>query len=268
MKSYLTYFRIRIIASLQYRAAALAGLTTQLFFGFVFIMVYLAFYESNGTIVAPMKWQELVNYMWLSQAFFALTYPSQADHELLDMIKNGNIAYEILRPQNFYLRWYVKMIATKTTSTMLRFWPIIIIGLLLPYPYHLSAPIALSNFFLFIIALIFACLLISALIVLIHILSMFTIDSKGLLSIYGVIAEVFMGGTIPIPFFPIWLQKIAYALPFRYISDFPFRLYSGSIPLTDGYSLLLQSFIWIIVTIAIGLLITKLALRKAVIQGG
>ena len=44
MKSYLNFFKLRIITNLQYRAAALAGISTQLFFGFVYIMVYLALY--------------------------------------------------------------------------------------------------------------------------------------------------------------------------------------------------------------------------------
>ena len=49
MSYYLSYFKLRFITSLQYRAAALAGISTQFFFGFVFIMVYVAFYESGKT---------------------------------------------------------------------------------------------------------------------------------------------------------------------------------------------------------------------------
>ena len=74
MKSYLNYFKLRVITNLQYRASALAGIMTQLFFGLVYIMMYLAFYESNDTSNV-MNWNQLVTYMWLQQAFFALTYP-------------------------------------------------------------------------------------------------------------------------------------------------------------------------------------------------
>ena len=45
MKPYLNYFKLRIITNLQYRTAALAGIATQLFFGFLYIMLYLALYE-------------------------------------------------------------------------------------------------------------------------------------------------------------------------------------------------------------------------------
>lgn len=266
MKSYLSYFKLRFITNITYRADAIAGIITQMFFGLIYIMVYLAFYSSGGK--EPMNWQELVNYIWLQQAFFALIFPYEKDYELLEMIKNGNIAYELIRPQNFYFKWYIKILSKKLVSTILRFSPVILLGLILPYPYHLSLPISISNFIIFIIALILALLLITSLTLIIHILTMFTLDEKGLMTTYSVIAEIFMGGTIPIPFFPLWLQKISNYLPFHFIGDFPFRIYSGSIPLSEGYNLLLGSFIWLIIIMLIGYQISKLSLRKAVVQGG
>ena len=41
MRAYLNYFKLRIITNLQYRAAALAGIGTQLFFGLTYIMLYI-----------------------------------------------------------------------------------------------------------------------------------------------------------------------------------------------------------------------------------
>lgn len=268
MKSYLSYFKLRIITNLQYRADAWAGVSTQIFFGFMFIMVYLAFYESGTDSALPMNYQELVTYIWLQQAFFALIYPYEKDKELLDMIKNGNLAYELIRPQDFYFKWYIKFLSKKIVSTLLRMWPILLLGYILPYPYHLSLPISFMNLVIFIISLILSVLLISSINLLIHILTMYTIDDKGFITIYAAIAEVFMGGTIPLPFFPDWLLKIANLLPFRYIGDFPFRIYSGSISLYEGTHLLIGSFIWIIIIIALGYFISKITLRKAVMQGG
>ena len=60
MKSYLSYFKLKFITGLQYRAAALAGMSTQLFFGFMYISIYIAFYES-GSSNLPMHLNELVN---------------------------------------------------------------------------------------------------------------------------------------------------------------------------------------------------------------
>jgi ABC-2 type transport system permease protein len=268
MKAYLNYFKLRLITNLQYRSAALAGISTQLFFGFLYIMLYLAIYESNKGVNAPMDWNSLVTYMWLQQAFFAITYPFLKDNELLNMIKNGNLAYELVRPQSFYFKFYMKMLAERITATFLRSMPIIIIGLLLPYPYKLCLPPTLGNFLLFVGALIVACLLVTALSLIVHIISMFTIDSRGITSAYSMIGEVFMGIIIPIPFFPVWMKKISDVLPFRFIGDFPYRAYSGNIDILEGKTLLLGSFIWIIIAITFGFILSKIALKKAVIQGG
>ena len=268
MRAYLNYFKLRIITNLQYRSAAVAGILTQLFFGFCYVMLYLALYESNSDATMPMQFEHLISYVWLQQSFFALTYPYTKDQELLDMIKNGNLAYELIRPQVFYLKFYIKMLSNRVVACLLRFSPIIIIGFLLPAPYKLSPPSSIENFILFLLGLTLSCFLVCSFSMLIHIITMFTVDSRGLITTYSTIAETFAGGLIPIPFFPLWLKKISDILPFKYISDFPYRVYTGDISVESGQILLLESMVWVIIVMVIGYLISKVALRKAVIQGG
>lgn len=268
MKSYLNFFKLRIITNLQYRAAALAGISTQLFFGFVYIMVYLALYESNKGVNPPMNLSSIVTYLWLQQAFFALTFPYTKDHELLEMIKNGNLAYELIRPQNFYFKFYIKLIANRMVAAFLRSIPILVIGFLLPEPYKLSMPNSIGSLIIFVLALILSCLLVTALSMIMHIITMYFLDARGISSAYNVVTDLFMGGIVPLPFFPNWLSKIAYKLPFRYISDFPYRVYSGDISVLTGKNMLIGSFVWIIIILVIGLILSKHALKKAVIQGG
>ena len=267
MRQYLSFFKLKFAVGLQYKAAALAGLATQIFFGLVFIMVYMAFYGSGDANV-DISLSEIIPYQWLSQAFLSLIWIWHKDNEILNMIKNGNVAYELCRPQNLYWMWYIRILASKLSAVLLRCVPLLIIAFLLPYPYNLSLPSSFGNFIIFIISLILACLLITSLSLIVHIITLFTIESRGVITTYSTIAEVFMGTVIPIPFFPDWLANIAKHLPFRYIGDFPYRIYSNSITISDGIVLLSKSFIWIIITILIGIVVSKFALKKAVIQGG
>ncbi len=48
MKKYWAFFRLRFAMGLQYRAAAAAGIVTQFFWGGMNILVYRAFYETDG----------------------------------------------------------------------------------------------------------------------------------------------------------------------------------------------------------------------------
>ena len=80
MSAYRAVFSARMRALLQYRTAALAGLTTQIFWGLIRTMILYAFYE-NATGPQPMDWRHVLSYIWLSQAFFAL-FPLRVDTDV------------------------------------------------------------------------------------------------------------------------------------------------------------------------------------------
>ncbi len=267
MKSYLSYFKLRLITSLQYRAAALAGIAAQVFFGIIFIFVYLAFFES-GSGNAPMQVKELVNYLWLNQMFFAIVCMWHKERDLFQLIKSGNIAYELCRPQNIYWMWYVKTLASRVASVSLRCLPVMIIAFLLPKPYGLTLPPNLDSFILFLIAFIIGVFLSNAIIMLFHVITFFTLDEKGITNIITAIADILSGLVVPILFFPKFLQIISNYLPFRYVSDFAFRIYSGSIIYNEALPGMIVEIFWVIIITIIGLLITKVATKKLVVQGG
>ena len=267
MKSYISYFKLKFITGLQYRVAALAGLSTQFFFGFVYILIYIAFYESGGSNL-PMELEDLVSYIWLEQAFFAMIYMLYKDKEIIRMIKNGNVAYELSRPQDLYFMWASKIYGDKLSKTLLRVFPVIIVASLLPFPYKLNLAISIPSFLIFIISLVFSSFLATAIALLFHVICLITLDDKGVMSLFMVIGDLLSGLIIPIPFFPKYMQNISNLLPFRYVGDFPFRLYVGNISNTEGIIGIFIQIFWIIILIIIGKLITKKALNRAVIQGG
>ena len=60
MKQYISFFKLKFSVGLQYRAAAIAGLCTQLFFGLVFIMVYIAFYGSGDASNVDISLRQII----------------------------------------------------------------------------------------------------------------------------------------------------------------------------------------------------------------
>ena len=268
MKAIKSIFKLNFLNDLQYRAQALAGVSAQLFFGIVWIMVYVAFYESGSTDKIPMPLDQLVSYWWLNQVFFALVYMWVKDKDLLSMIRNGNVAYELVRPINFYFKHYVTNLSRRLASVLLRFSPVVIIASLLPKPFNLSLPASLESFLLFLLALTLSAFLVVSINLIIHIITFFTLNEKGVMEIFMASSEILAGGIVPLVMFPKFLYKIAYVLPFRYTLDLPFRIYTGNIPINEAIPDLIGSFVWIIVTMLIGYLLTKRALKKAVIQGG
>lgn len=265
--SYISYFILKFKTGLQYRAAALAGIATQLFFGLIYISVYIAFYESNPNTI-PMPLDQLVTYVWLGQSLFSLIYMWYKDKEIINLIKSGNIAYELVRPQDLYLMWASKIYGEKLSKVLLRFLPVIIFALLLPKPFTIDLSISFMRFIVFIISLILSSFLVTFLTLLYHIIVLFTLDEKGVVNIFMVVSDILSGLVIPLVFFPDFMQKILKYLPFPYVSDFPFRLYVGNYTIQDGINGILIQFIWIIILIIVGRLLMKKALKRAVIQGG
>lgn len=110
MKKYWSFFRMRFLGSLQYRAAAWAGIATQFAWGFMKLLMYRAFYEA-GPAAFPMEFSQLATYIWLQQAFLMLFNTWRYDNDIFESITTGGVAYELSRPVPVYSMWFVKCIA-------------------------------------------------------------------------------------------------------------------------------------------------------------
>ncbi|MBL4936620.1 ABC transporter permease [Clostridium sp. YIM B02515] len=267
MRAYYSLFKMRLLKGLQYRIAALAGVLTQFFWGFMYIMIFEAFYKSTSS-VQPISLRELIQVLWLQQSFLALIMLWFRDTELINLITSGNIAYELVRPSDLYSFWYAKLIAQRLSSALLRCFPILIVAILLPYPYNFTLPPNLAAFVLFIITLTLGIILIVAISMLIYISIFYTMSGVGSLLIFGVLGEFFSGLLIPVPLMPNFLKNIVYMLPFRYTSDLPFRVYAGNIGTKEALISIGVQLLWIIIIIIGGRLWMNKALKKIVVQGG
>jgi ABC-2 type transport system permease protein len=264
---YMSLFKMRMIAGLQYRAAAWAGVSTQFFWGFMHIMIFKAFYAS-GDAAPPMEWSQLLSYIWLQQAFLAIIMLWWQDGDLLSGITSGNVAYELCRPYDLFSFWYVRLLAVRLSNVLLRCMPILLIAFLLPSNYRMSLPATPVAAVLFIISLTFSLFLVAAISMFIYILTFVTLSPVGARLIIGVAAEFLQGSVIPIPLMPTWLQNVLNWLPFRYTTDLPFRIYSGNIAGTDALFQIGIELVWIIGLLLLGAWAFRRLLRRIVVQGG
>ncbi|HOP11607.1 MAG TPA: ABC transporter permease [Oscillospiraceae bacterium] len=267
MKKYLSFFKIRLINGLQYRAAAIAGMATQFFWGGMTLLMFWAFYQ-NGANEFPMTFPQLANYIWMQQAFLALYAAWSFDNDIFEAITSGNIAYELCRPVSIYTMWFVKNIAARYARMMLRCLPIFAVAVFLPVPFNLSAPVSLEAGLLFAVSLILGSLLAIAFVMLIYIATFYMLSSLGVRILFSSIVEFLSGAIIPIAFFPESVQKVLYLLPFAYTQNTPFQIYNGYLSGADAYQNILLQFVWLIALWLLGRLAMSRALKKVVVQGG
>ena len=267
MKKYMSFFKIRFINSLQYRAAAYAGVATQFFWGFMEILIFAAFYKSNADAF-PMKFHELSSYIWLQQSTIALFFIWFMDNELFEMISSGGVAYELCRPMDIYSMWYTKNVATRISRTLLRCIPILFVAALLPAPYGLSMPVSFSVLIMFLLSLLLAFLVVISFCMIIYSTAFFTVSSTGTRLFVSSLSEIFSGAIIPLPFLPDKLFNALSLLPWASMQNTPFRIYSGNLSGMDAVNAMLFHMFWLIVLTAIGKLLLNKGLKKVVVQGG
>lgn len=270
---YLGVIAVRFKMLLQYRAAALAGFVTQLFWGAIRLMVFGAFYSAAVSAAdVPMTFAQIVVYVWLGQALLALL-PWNVDQEIAQCIRSGDVAYELLRPLHLYWFWFARTLAFRAAGTSLRMIPMLGVAFfVLPVvglnEWALPLPASWQSGALFVVSLLPVLLLSTAITMVMHISLIWTLSGEGFNRLMPGIVSVFSGLIVPLPLYPEWIQPLMFWQPFRGLADVPFRIYSGSIAVGDAGLELLMQWSWVAVITAFGMLLLGRARYKLVVQGG
>ncbi|MFA6915126.1 MAG: hypothetical protein WC222_01900 [Parachlamydiales bacterium] len=263
MRAYLALFKARFSTLVQYRSAAFAGFCAQVFWGMINVMVFTAFYQ-NSNADTPITLTQAITFVWIGQALLRLV-PWDIDKEVEAMIKNGSVAYELVRPIDLYWLWFSRAAAMRVTPTILRALPLFICAWLF---LDLPAPISMTAGVAFIVSVGGAMFLSSAITTLVALTLFWTISGEGIVRLLPHVAVILCGLVVPLPLFPDWLQPMVSWQPFRGIIDIPSRIYSGVIPTSDAPFYILFQLAWAVGIVLFGKMLIKVALKKLVIQGG
>lgn len=271
LRPYRAVLGARFRTLLQYRSAAIAGLFTQAVFGLILIMVYEAFYASAPDR-APMTFAQVVSYVWLGQALFAML-PWKVDDDVRAMVRSGAVAYELCRPIDLYGLWFARAIAQRIAPTALRAAPMVVIAAVgLPLlgldEWQLAAPASPGAAAGFAVALACALVLGSAISTLVNISLLWTISGEGIVMLAAVMVPLLSGLVVPLPLLPGWLVPVLQWLPFAGIFDLPFRIYSGHIALGDLAVVLARQIGWTVALVGLGRWLLGRGIRRLVVQGG
>lgn len=263
MSAYFAILKIRAHALLRYRAAAFAGICTQLFWGFVVMMIYKAFYRGSSSD-EPLSLQNAITFIWLSQSLLGLL-PWTIDREVEAQVRGGQVAYELVRPLHLYNLWYMRSFAMRLIPIVVRSPPVFFISF---FFLGLSPPISFAAWIAFALALIFAILLSSAITNLVIISLFWTLSGEGIKRLLPQITAFLCGMIVPLPLFPSWMQPFLNWQPFRGVLDIPCRLYTGVIPVSEAYLYLAFQAAWVFIFVVFGKWLLSKAQRRFVVQGG
>lgn len=267
MKKYWSFFRMRFLGGLQYRAAAWAGVSTQFAWGFMSLLMYRAFYDADPAAF-PMEFHQLATYIWLQQSFLALFNMWRYDDNVFESITTGGVAYELARPIPLYAMWFTSGIASRAASAALRCVPVLAVAFFLPEPFRMHLPSNVGVFLIFAASLIAGTCLTVALQMLVYVSTFYTLSSMGVRIVMMVLSDFLMGQLIPLPFFPESLRRFAELTPFAGMQNLPLQIYCGTVSGSAMTQALALQMFWLGTLVACGALWMRRSLRRVIVQGG
>jgi len=270
-RPYLAAFRARFQLMLQYRAAALAGFATQLWWGAIRILVFAAFYGVNAA-AAPISFTDAVTYVWLGQALLALQ-PWSADPEIGQAVRTGGVGYDRLRPLDAYGYWYARSVGWMLARALPRaVLMVLAAGIVLPLvgleDWAWRPPSGVTAALLFIPAFALMTALGAAVLMLANIIVAASLNERGVNAVLTPLVIVFSGSLLPLDFYPDALRPFLHVQPLAGLVDIPFRIYFADLTGAAALRGLALQAGWTLVLVGLGRLAMERMMRRLEMQGG
>jgi len=263
MRLYWEVARRALQRQFAYRTENLAGLITNAFFGYIRAAVFVAVYQT-ATSLGGYDLQGAVTYTWITQAMIMVS-SNWGWWEVEETIRTGDVVSDLSKPFSYVGFWLARDMGRATYFVFFRAAPILLAGQVL---YGLHWPSSVGAWLAFAPGLWLSVVVSFGWRFLLNASAFWTTDARGLGAVALGVA-LFLGGfVVPIRYFPDWLQPVVLALPFASITQTPADLFVERIQGTDVLGLLALQVVWAIVLLGAAQLVTLLATRRVVIQGG
>ena len=249
--------------NLAYRAANVAGIATNLFFGAVYVLVYRALFLGRGE-VGGFTVSDTVTYAVVAQSLL-MVMSAFGNRELSEAIVKGTIAVDLARPLDFYLYWAAVDLGRAVYYLLFRAIPTFLLGALF---FGVEWPAGPAGWLRFLAAVVLGMLVSFAFRFITNSFAFWTSDARGVLYLTNTVILFLSGFIVPINFFPPWLASIANALPFRGLAQAPIAVYLGKLSGVALLSFAVQQCAWLVVLTLGGRFMLTRMIRRVTLAGG
>ncbi|MEU8894798.1 ABC-2 family transporter protein [Nocardia sp. NPDC048505] len=248
----------------QYKLAMFAGLFTNCVFGMVRAAVMLAAVRAGsdfggydeGTIGA---------YVWLSQGLLGAMQFMGPPLELVDRVKNGDIAIDFLRPVDIQLGYLAADLGRALCTMLPRGIPSVAFGML---TFGVAMPTTAGPYLWGALSLLLAITLSFLCLFAVGLIGFWVIETRGLRVLYQICGTFLAGLFVPVHMFPEWLRVVAHATPFPSILQTPIDILSGRVGGGESLTLVGVQVFWVVVVGAIGRILLAAGRHRLEVQGG
>ncbi|MGI9147315.1 MAG: ABC transporter permease [Chloroflexota bacterium] len=265
MRLYWEVARRALQRQMAYRTENLAGLITNVFFGYLRAAVFVAVYQNANTIsVGGYDAQAAVSHTWLTQAMIMIV-ALWGWWDVEETIRTGDVVSDLSKPFTYLGFWLARDLGRAAYFVVFRAVPILLAG---QVSFGLHWPSSLGVWLEFLLSVVLALVVSFGWRFLLNVSAFWTTDARGLGALANA-ATMFLGGfVVPIRYFPDWIQPLVLALPFAAITQTPADVFVERVRGADIVLPLVGQLVWAGVLLGSAQLVTVLATRRVVIQGG
>jgi ABC-type uncharacterized transport system permease subunit len=237
----------------------MVGLLAQIY---VLKMVWTAVYAGQAE-VDGLPLEQLIAYLTLANLQLWVMFPVLAEY-IGARVRDGLVAQELARPVPFLVQmvgYQVGDTAAGLPFIVLALPAALFLGGLLPP----ASPVTAA---LYVVSLGLGWLVVVMTGLVIGIVSFWTTEVGGFMTIHGFVSRFFAGAFVPLALMPPWLGQLAGVLPFRAQAEIPLSIYLGQASGVEVPALMAVQLFWVFALFALARALWGLAVRRVVVYGG
>lgn len=250
-----------------YRAAALAGVVTNVAFGAISSYVFVTLWGQRPHL-GGYDVVDAVTYTWIAQAMITpvAVWGGGFQEDFTERIRSGDIAIDLYRPTGLVPWWLASDVGRATFHFMARAAPMIVVGALL---FRLHFPTSPQRWVAFAAAAYLAVFVSFGLRFLVSLTAFWLLDSRGTEGIAAILGIFCSGLVLPLVVFPSAVRPLLLHLPWAALVQTPADVWLGKTGGLGGtLSALGFELLWGLALLAAAHAVLRRANRRVVLQGG
>ena len=208
------------------------------------LLIYLFLWKTIFATQSNVKGYTLpmiVTYYAITFTIRELTDSKTITKEISSHIRSGDLSNFLIKPVDFNIFHFSKVLTKKSVASV---FPIIFLILLFTFFKEYFLPP--HNTGLFVVSLVFGALIAHFIFSILGLIAFWTVNTWGIVSIFGRFASIASGSVFPLDFLPNWALELTKFFPFQYMTYIPAAIYIDKISSTEAAIHIVIQLIWII----------------------
>ena len=218
---------------------------------------------ANGGTLSGLTFQQTINYVMIAQMLMPLV-ENRLIFNFGFMIREGQIAIDLLRPMDFQARFYVDAIGNLGLNLLLKV-PLLIMAV---FFFQVQLPRDALTWLVFLVSLVLGHAVMFFFDWIFSCLAFYSTETWGLSVARVAVVTFFSGALIPLQMMPDGLRAIANLLPFAQSVYVPVSFLSGVTPISAAPQAWLVQLAWLIGLGVLSRFVFSRSVRKVTVQGG